>query len=604
MIRAFVFFALLFAVAMGLAWMADLPGFVSIGWEGYVWEQPPIVAALLFGLFLALFLGLVWLVLTILRSPKIASRFFRRRRRDRGYQALSSGLLALGTGNAKLARKLGLEADKLLTREPAAKLLLAQAAQLSGQHAEARQRFEAMLEDPQTRALGLHGLFIEAESQGEPVAARHYAEEALKAQPGLEWAGRAVLGYQAVANDFEAAIATLERNFTAKLIDKPTYRRHRAVLLTARALELEDREPDLAMSLAKEAHGLAADLVPAAVVGARLATRKGDVRKAAKLIETTWRLSPHPDLAEAYAHARIGDSAKDRLKRVKTLAQMRAHTATGALAVARAAIEARDFEEAREQLKFALTTEPSRGAFVMMAELEEAEHGDKGRMREWLARAVQAPADMAWMADGIVLTDWRPVSPVTGRIDALAWTRPQGPETGNLLLEEALFETLQLDEPRDTDNGAAAVIAAVSAASDPKPRRDETAKPVDVIEAEVVSVAAQTTQVSPGNSGTAAASAPVEETEASRGVAEDKPASAAAAKPGASHEGVPDKGPRPQPPSVVSAAATQAARPASRSPFKTPVDYPLARMPDDPGPEAEAEQDAAKKREPGAAFFG
>ena len=604
MIRAFVFFALLFAVAMGLAWMADLPGFVSIGWEGYVWEQPPIVAALLFGLFLALFLGLVWLVLTVLRSPKIASRFFRRRRRDRGYQALSSGLLALGTGNAKLARKLGLEADKLLTREPAAKLLLAQAAQLSGQHAEARQRFEAMLEDPQTRALGLHGLFIEAESQGEPVAARHYAEEALKAQPGLEWAGRAVLGYQAVANDFEAAIATLERNFTAKLIDKPTYRRHRAVLLTARALELEDREPDLAMSLAKEAHGLAADLVPAAVVGARLATRKGDVRKAAKLIETTWRLSPHPDLAEAYAHARIGDSAKDRLKRVKTLAQMRAHTATGALAVARAAMEARDFDEARDQLKFALTTEPSRGAFVMMAELEEAEHGDKGRMREWLARAVQAPADMAWMADGMVLTDWRPVSPVTGRIDALEWARPQGPETGNLLLEEALFETLQLDEPRDTGNEAAAVIAAVSAASDPKPRRDETAKPVDVIEAEVVSAAAQTTQVSPGNSGAAAASAPAGETEASRGVAEDKPASDAAAKPGGSPEGAPDKGLRPQPPSAGAAAATQAARPASRSPFKTPVDYPLARMPDDPGPEAEAEQDAAKKREPGAAFFG
>ncbi|WP_439529534.1 heme biosynthesis HemY N-terminal domain-containing protein [Pannonibacter sp.] len=598
MIRAFVFFALLFAVALGLAWMADLPGYVSIGWEGYVWEQPPIVAALLFAVFLALFLGLVWLVLVVLRSPRIASRFFRRRRRDRGYQALSSGLLALGTGNAKLARKLGMEADKLLTREPAAKLLLAQAAQLSGQHAEARQRFEAMLEDPQTRALGLHGLFIEAESQGEPVAARHYAEEALKAQPGLEWAGRAVLGYQAVANDFEAAIATLERNFTAKLIDKPTYRRHRAVLLTARALELEDREPDLAMSLAKEAHGLAADLVPAAVVGARLATRKGDVRKAAKLIETTWRLSPHPDLAEAYAHARIGDSAKDRLKRVKALAQMRAHTATGALAVARAAIEARDFDEAREQLKFALTTEPSRGAFVMMAEVEEAEHGDKGRMREWLARAVQAPADMAWMADGMVLADWRPVSPATGRIDALEWARPQGPEATGLLLEDALFEAPQDGGARDAGTGAAAMIAAVSSASEAKPTGPEprsvqenqkSQKPVEVIEAEVITAPVSTPAAAPEHQ------------------VLDKPAPAVAAKPDASAPVRPEESARPQDPSVGAGAPGPASAPArvgSRSPFKTPVDYPLTRMPDDPGPEAEAEDEAAKKREPGAAFFG
>lgn len=586
MIRAFVFFALLFVVALGLAWMADLPGVISIGWEGYVWEQPPIVAALLLGVFLALFLGAVWLVLTILRSPKIAGRFFRRRRRDRGYQALSSGLIALGTGNARLARKLGLEADKLLTHEPAAKLLLAQAAQLSGQHSEARQRFEAMLDNPQTRALGLHGLFVEAERQGEPVAARHYAEEALKAQPGLDWAGRAVLGYQAVANDFEAAVATLERNFTAKLIDKPTYRRHRAVLLTARALEMEDRDPDQAMTLAKEAHGLAVDLVPAAVVGARLATRKGDVRKAVKLIEATWRLSPHPDLAEAYAHARIGDSAQDRLKRVKALALMRAHSATGALAVARAAMEARDFAEAREQLKFALTSEPSRGAFVMMAELEEAEHGDKGRMREWLARAVQAPADMAWVADGIVSPDWKPVSPLTGRVDAFEWIRPQGPEADAALITDALFDAPRLEAAAEAASTTAGVLAAAAKASETKPTRPEKPQATDVVDAEVV-----TTVTKPaGNASTATTVFP-----AAPGAATPaKPPAKPNVKPAAVGATSPPPAP-PAPPATASQTAARTVAPAS-------PDFPLKRMPDDPGPDAADEKE--KQREPGAAFLG
>ena len=441
MIRVFLFFLLLFGLAAGFAWLADVPGTISISWNGYVWEQPPVVVALVAGAALVAFLLVVWVIRTILQSPQIAGRFFRRRRKDKGYTALSHGLIALGTGNAKLARRYGLDADKLLPEEPAAKLLLAQTAQLAGKNDEARQRFEAMLDEPETKALGLHGLFVEAERQGEPVAARHYAEEAARTSPGLEWAGKAVLGYQAVSHHWDEALKTLESNYAAKLVDKKAYRRQRAVILTALAQKLEGGEPERAFSLAKEAHGLALDLVPAAVLTSRLATRRGDIRKAAKVLEATWRLSPHPELAETYAHVRTGDSAVDRLKRVKSLSAQRTNTPEGALAIARAAIEAREFEEARAQLKKLLQSEPTRAAFLLMAEVEEAEHGDRGRMRDWLARALKAPQDKAWVADGIVSAEWQPVSPVTGKLDAFQWTSPGSTidEEGDLI-EDSLFE--------------------------------------------------------------------------------------------------------------------------------------------------------------------
>ncbi len=448
MIRVLLFIALLFAVALGFAWLTDLPGTISVEWASpdpntvpISWEQTPGVAAVVVGVLLAIFLAVVWVIRVILKSPHIASRFFRRRRQDKGYAALSQGLIALGTGNAKLARRHAVDADRLLEEEPAAKLLLAQTAQLAGKDDEARQRFEAMLEDPATKALGLHGLFVEAERHKEPVAARHYAEEAAKTAPGLEWAGKAVLGYQAVAHHWDEALKSLERNYAAKLIDKKTYRRQRAVILTALAAKLEDGEPERAYSLAKEAHGLALDLVPAAVLTSRLATRRGDIRKASKVLEATWRLFPHPDLAETYAHVRTGDSAVDRLKRVKSLSAQRANTPEGALAVARAALEAREFEEARAQLKKVLQSEPTRKAFLLMAELEEAEHGDRGRMRDWLARAVSAQMDKVWMADGVISADWQAVSPVTGKLDAFRWLTPESlPEDDGAILEDSLFE--------------------------------------------------------------------------------------------------------------------------------------------------------------------
>jgi len=645
MIRVLFYFALLFAAAWGFAWMADMPGTIQISWPVYengeqvgtnIWEQSPTVVALVAAAFLAVFLGVVWAIRVVLKSPQIASRFFRRRRKDKGYGALSQGLIALGTGNAKLARRHAVDADRLLESEPAAKLLLAQTAQLAGKDDEARQRFEAMLEDPETKALGLHGLFVEAERHREPVAARHYAEEAAKTSPGLEWAGKAVLGYQAVAHHWDEALKTLERNYAAKMFDKKTYRRQRAVILTALAQKLEDGEPERAYSLAKEAHGLALDLVPAAVLTSRLATRRGDIRKASKVLEATWRLSPHPDLAETYAHVRTGDAAVDRLKRVKSLSAQRANTPEGAMAIARAAIEAREFEEARKQLKKVLQSEPTRKAFVLMAELEEAEHGDRGRMRDWLARAVNAPMDKVWMADGVISADWQPVSPVTGKLDAFQWVTPDSlSEDDGAVLEDSLFDAPALP--------AAVPASRVEETGTPAEKDDEA--PV-VLEAEPVeaSDAAEDKKASEAKSATVPPgvkqgfegttddvkhSPPLKDLPEASGSAETPVKSAVEPAPKAAPKSTPSSTPGPEENASgpenpkaekpreekaeegtggkdvtgpkESGADGAKAKSVEKDDLNRPIEFPLSRMPDDPGPDDE-EEDKTKKA-PRPRFF-
>ena len=46
------------------------------------------------------------------------------------------------------------------------------------------------------------------------------------------------------------------------------------------------------------------------------------------------------------------------------------------------------------------------------------------RVRDWLARAVRAPRDPQWVADGFTAASWAPISPVTGRLDAFEWRVP------------------------------------------------------------------------------------------------------------------------------------------------------------------------------------
>ncbi|SDR31198.1 heme biosynthesis HemY N-terminal domain-containing protein [Pseudovibrio sp. Tun.PSC04-5.I4] len=603
MVRVLIFFAFVFLLALGGAWMADRPGVLTLEWQGYVVQASLLTAVVAFGASLVASI-VIWGFFRLLwKSPTLASRFMQRRRKDKGFDALSQGLMALGAGDTLHARKHGLKADKLLLgNEPAAKLLLAQTAQLSGDNAESRKRFEEMLEDGRSMAVGLHGLYIEAERESEPAAARHFAEEAFNLVPGLHWAGNAVLGYQAVSGDWEEAIATLERNYAAHMLDKKTLRRHKAVLLTARALELENENPDRARTLAVEAHGLAPSLVPAALVAARLRTRSGDVRKASKIIEAAWKLNPHPDLAEAYAHVRPGDSVSDRLSRAKSLASMRAYSSEGAISIAVAAIEAKQFDEAREQLKRVLRSEPSQRAFLLMADLEDREHGDQGRIREWLARAVRAPQDEVWIADGVISANWTPVSPRTGRVDACKWAAPEGvfgQDQTVEVIDDKLFEPPVLAGPVQVLNEPVEAVIVVPKAADSKPV-------VDTSKAEVEPTSAPATkpQVLEPKPVVKAAETPPP---VAKPAGKPKPEEPATVVPVEASSWASPKTSRDGKPEVVDLAKAEkktSAEDVAKLEKKDDalVEFPLSHLPDDPGPEPD-EDDLNPPKDKSFRFF-
>lgn len=466
MFRILFFLILVFALALGGAWIADRPGAVRIEWLGYAIDTSTTVAVAALIALVAAAIIVYAAVRWFFRTPAVIRQVRERRRRDRGYRALADGLIAAGAGNARQARRHANAAHRMLPDEPAVQLLEAQAAALAGDPEGMRRHFSAMIEAPQTRLLGLHGLYQEARFEGQLEAARHYAEEAAAENSALPWASQAQFEFAAAERDWESATRILDRNVQNRLVDRDAARRLKAVLLTARALELEAPEPEKARKMAIDATRLATDLVPAASVAARLLVRTGNVRRATRILEAAWRKEPHPELAKIYAEVRPGDAAAAKLRRMKTLAALKPGHRESALAVAQAAIEAREFDEARRLMRPVAEDAPTQRACVLMAELEAAEGGSEGRVREWLARAVRAPRDPAWVADGVVSETWQPISPVTGRLDAFEWKAPVdslGKATGPVI-DEALLRTA---EPRPVGAGSAgaAGLAAPSVAA-------------------------------------------------------------------------------------------------------------------------------------------
>ncbi|KAB1070102.1 heme biosynthesis protein HemY [Methylobacterium planeticum] len=423
--RALAFLALLAIAAFGAVWIADRPGTVTIVWNGY--EVATSLAIALVGvLVVAIVVGFIWAIVRgIITLPENLVRGSRERRRAKGFTALSRGMVAVGSGDPLAARRHAGDAERLLGSEPLALLLKAQAAQISGDREAAERAFQRMANDPETRVLGLRGLFVEARRREDEPAARAYATEAARLAPSVTWANEAVLEAQCADGDWSGALETVERRASLGLIEKATARRQRAVLLTGSAQLLEAGEPDAATDRALKAVKLAPELVPAAVIAGRLLTRRGDLRKGAKIVEAAWKANPHPDLAKVYLSLRTGDSVRDRLARAETLAKLSSWHPEARLALAQAAYEARAFGQAREALQPLLADRPTVRACLMMARIEEAEHGaGSGRAREWLARAAHAPRDPLWIADGIASETWAPVSPISGRLDAFVWKAP------------------------------------------------------------------------------------------------------------------------------------------------------------------------------------
>jgi HemY protein len=441
MVRVLFFLVVLIALALGLAWLIERPGEVTLSWQGYRIETSFLVWL---GFLLAAVAALVmiWSILRFtFRLPPTMSVANRARRREKGYAALSRGIIAVGTGDARLASKAAAEVRRLLPHEPLGLLLTAEAAQLAGDHRAVEAAFKEMTQRDHTRLLGLRGLHAHAHRRGDLELAHHFASTAHDIA-ALPWSAAAVLERHVAAKDWQNALAVLENS--GNLIDRTTRDRQRAVLTTAIALDKEQTAPDDALRLARSAIKRAPDLVPAVALAARLMIRKGGARKAAKMIEAAWWHAPHPDLAKLYLDLRPGDSNADRLARARILAKLSPRDPESRMAVASAAITACDYQSAREAMLPMIEGDqrPTARMCLLMAEIEEAEHGETGYAREWLARASRAPRDACWIAGGVMSEQWLPASPVTGKLDAFVWQRPDERPSAGGEPEEAFFRPI------------------------------------------------------------------------------------------------------------------------------------------------------------------
>lgn len=407
-----------------IAWLISLPGTAMIEIAGYRMQPRLGMAAFLVAAALAAVIIAWSLVRRILDAPRYFAKLNRDRRRDLGVAALSDGFIALQAGDPNRARVLAREARSNLPRNHAAQLLEARSDLALGDMQSAREHYRALITNKKTAVAALAGLYEQARTQGRTDAALSFAQKAVALSPQTRWASDAVLDDLTRRGQWQNALERVAAETAITREEKMVKRRKQAVLETALARELADTDPLGALDHALVALKLVPDFVPSALIAARVQSNRGEVRKAMSLLRRVWRATSHPHVATLYANAQSGASATERLKRIRELIDQPPPNRLAAIVLARAAVDAYDWPAARNALANYSVADPTQAVCLLMAEIEEGQNADQGKAREWLARAVRAPRDPVWVADGITSDDWEPVSPVSGELDAFEWRVP------------------------------------------------------------------------------------------------------------------------------------------------------------------------------------
>jgi HemY protein len=425
LLPALIAVALLIAAAV---FLADRPGSVALSWQG--WRVDTSVAVLGLGTaFVALAGGwIVAMLIKLWRAPRNIMRAWRERRRREGYRALTQGMAAVAAGEPEEAERFARRADALLAEPPLTLLLSAQAAQLKGDEAAARRYFTAMLERKETAFLGTRGLIVQSLKNGEEGVALQLAEQARRLRPKAGWVLRCLYELLARAGRWQEADAALSEAAKRKAIDAGDARRHRAVITYAQGRAASSESAD-ALNAAARAHGLDPGLTAAALWYARLLQAAGKTRRARQAIEQAWRAAPQPDLAAAYAGLYPEENALARLKRCEQLTEANPDHVESRYALARAALAARLWGEARRHVQGGAGAESDPAALSprfcrLMAEIEAAQHGAAAAAAAWLKRAAESRlADPAFIcaACNAAAPEWSPLCPHCRGFDTLAW---------------------------------------------------------------------------------------------------------------------------------------------------------------------------------------
>ena len=434
LIKIVLFMVIVAALALGAEYLLQSEGGVQVTVRGSEYTFGPlqsVIGAVVLVIAVWIVLKILSLLVAVIRflngDETALSRYFSRSRERKGYNALSEGMMALASGEGRLAMNKAAKAERYLKKPELTNLLVAQAAEMTGDRQKAEETYKKLLADDTTRFVGVRGIMKQKLSDGDTDTALKLAEKAFELKPKHEETQDVLLRLQARNEDWSGARSTLNAKLKYGSLPRDVHRRRDAILALSEAKDILSDESSIEVQeKAIEANKLSPDLIPAAVMASKAYIQQNRPKLATRLLKKTWEVHPHPDLASAFAAIAPDESPTERIRRFTVLTRINPDNPETKMLLAELHIANEDFPEARRALGDLVEKDPNARSVTLMAAIERGEGASDAVVRGWLAKALTVPRGPQWMCENCqhIHAEWTPVCENCDSFDTLEWKTP------------------------------------------------------------------------------------------------------------------------------------------------------------------------------------
>ncbi|OJW51097.1 MAG: hypothetical protein BGO67_12265 [Alphaproteobacteria bacterium 41-28] len=381
-------FVLVF-VSLGLLALQN-PGVVEISWLGYEVQLTAMFALLILLFFFFSIILLGYGISWLLGIPLKWLSFFRRSKNERAELGLLELLSSYEAEIFSDALQHQKKAAHLFSNNPFFLWVSGNTFERAEKHFEAEKCYMALTKNPSSTFLGLKGQIRAAMHRGDVKSAYDLLKRAEKVVPTSPWVLKHLLALTREKKDFEEAEVLILRLEDLGYFTPDQSKKQMGFVQYQQSLQ-----PKISLSqkevFLRQAHYLDPSLAEATAILAPLLQKQGHITYALTALETTWNLNPTQTLGDLYLKIVSPKDEMRAFQEAQTLVKDNPKHPESLFFLARIALQAKLWGEARAFLTELLKQNPTADVYQLLSHLElEEKHNGKAALK-WLEEGLQAP---------------------------------------------------------------------------------------------------------------------------------------------------------------------------------------------------------------------
>jgi len=360
--------------------------------------------------------------------------------KQKGYDSFLNGMIALANKDYKKAILESKKTANYLKDNPSLSLLLkSEIYKIEKKYDQLNQVYEDMSKNLNTENLAYRGLMQQYLKAQDYHHAFIYGEKLFNKNPFVEKIYDTLVNIVAKTNNWQQLLNITNKAYSKKIIDKGIFQENKSIALFEIAKVKQYSEVNESINYIQKALALRKNFPPYIKLYLEILIYNKDLNYAKKFLKRVWNDKPHEEYKSVIINL-AHHLNKDVLELTKDIVGNK-QTEESKILLVESSIASKKWDEARNQIRDLLDTQPKKEVCLLMAKIEKGDANDVQKVNSWMLRSKNGANKNVWicMISKKIQNEWTSLSE-GGYFNSLEWKQPIMLNEQNLNHEDLLYE--------------------------------------------------------------------------------------------------------------------------------------------------------------------